>query len=143
MSGETEKEKLFLELLDGFEWKYDIEEYPNRLFGFKDNICLFEIYNSNGLNQNKIITNYRLELELDLTNSELRFNEDKICKVFELKFNIDFNEFIYLFRDIAKKYFKCNEKQPYIGKTSFYDISEKYFNKIEKKFLKLKDIINK
>ena len=64
----------------------------------------------------------------------------KICPSCKISTEVNFKDVVdKLGVDIAKKYFKCNEKQPYIGKTSLSNVSEKYFNKIEtKKFLKLK-----
>jgi hypothetical protein len=100
------KEKLFLELIEGFEWKCDIKKYPNFLFGFKDDICLFEIHNHSGLNQNKIIANYRFVLEQDLKNADFWFDYDKIWSVFESKFGMNYNEIKSFMNGMVEKHFK-------------------------------------
>ena len=60
-----EKEKIFLEIIEGFEWKYDLEKYPKILFCFKDDSCIFEISNSESINPKKIISSYRFGLKQD------------------------------------------------------------------------------
>jgi len=106
MSGETEKEKLFLKLIEGFEWKYSAQEYPSSLFGFKGKEFLFEIYNSKELNQQKIIANYRFGSEQDLKNTEFWFNYDKIWSVFESKFGMNYSEIQSFMNGMVEKHFK-------------------------------------
>jgi hypothetical protein len=106
MSGETEKEKLFLKLIEGFEWKYGAQEYPSSLFGFKGKEFLFEIYNSKELNQQKIIANYRFGSEQDLKNTEFWFNYDKIWSVFESKFGMNYSEIQSFMNGMVEKHFK-------------------------------------
>ena len=48
-------EKYFLELIDGFEWKYNFNKFPTSLFVFKNNICLFEIEGIFENNQKKLL----------------------------------------------------------------------------------------
>ncbi len=100
-----EKEKLFLEFIEGFEWKYDIEEYPNSLFVFKGDIYFFEIFNSEALNQKKIIANYRFGLEQDLKNYSFWFNYDKIWSVFESKFGMNYTEIQSFMNGMVEKHF--------------------------------------
>ncbi len=101
-----EKEKLFLEFIDGFEWKYDLNKYPNSLFGFKGNVCLFQIYNSNELNQKKIIANYRFGLQQDLKNAIFWFNHEKIWSVFESKFDMKYNDIQSFMNGMVEEHFK-------------------------------------
>jgi len=101
-----EKEKLFLDLIDGFEWKLDLNEYPNSLFAFKNDDCLFEIYNGDGLNQKKIIANYRFGLEQDFKNAAFWFHYDKIWSVFESKFDMKYNDIQSFMKGMVEKHFK-------------------------------------
>ena len=101
-----EKEKLFLELIDGFEWKYDSNQYQNSLFGIKKDSCLFEIHNSNSLNQQKIIANYRLGFEQNLKNSDFWFHYSKIWSVFESKFDMKYDDIQTFMKGMVEKHFK-------------------------------------
>jgi hypothetical protein len=103
-----EKEKLFLKLIGEFEWGYDVEKYHNSLFGFKGDVFLFEIYNSEALNQQKIIANYRFGLEQDLKNHSFWFNYDKIWSVFESKFSMKYTEIKSFMNGMVEKHFKMN-----------------------------------
>jgi hypothetical protein len=100
------KEEVFLELIEGFEWKCDIKTYPNFLFGFKDDIYLFEIYKSKEINQQKIIANYRFGLEQDLKNANFWLDYDKIWSVFESKFGMNYNEIKSFMNGMVEKHFK-------------------------------------
>jgi hypothetical protein len=101
-----DKEKLFLELIEGFEWKHDFKKYPNSLFVFKGDVFLFEIENSKGLNQQKIIANYRFGLEQDLKNHSFWFNSEQIWSVFESKFGMHYNEIQSFMNGMVEKHFK-------------------------------------
>ncbi len=101
-----EKEKLFLKLIGEFEWKYDAQEYPSSLFGFKGKEILFEIYNSEALNQQKIIANYRFGSGQDLKNHSFWFNYDKIWSVFESKFSMKYTEIKSFMNGMVEKHFK-------------------------------------
>ncbi len=101
-----EKEKLFLELIDGFEWKFYLNQYPKSLFGFKDDVCLFEIYNENGLNQQKSIASYRFGFEQDFKNASFMFNHDMVWSVFESKFYMSYSETQSFMKNMVEKHFK-------------------------------------
>ena len=101
-----EKEKLFLQLIDSFEWKCDVQKYKNSLFGFKNDICLFEIYISNDLNQKKIIANYRFGFEQDLKNALFLFNNAKIWSVFEERFDMKYNDVKSFMNGMVEEHFK-------------------------------------
>ena len=101
-----EKDKLFLELIDGFEWKYDLNQYQNSLFGFKNDDCLFKIYSEGGLNQKKIIANYRFEIEQDFKNATFWFNYEKIWSVFESKFDMKYNDIQHFMKCMVEKHLK-------------------------------------
>jgi hypothetical protein len=75
-----EKEKLFLEIIQDFDWKYDLEKYPNTLFAFKDDIIIFLIDFKTQVDVKKIIANYRLENEQVFDNSFIFFNYNKCWK---------------------------------------------------------------
>lgn len=101
-----EKEKLFLDLIDGFEWKFDLNQYPNYLFGFKNDDCLFEIFNIDGLNQQKIIANYRFDIEHDLKIVNFRFNYNKFWSVFESKYRMKYNDIQTFMSGMVEKHLK-------------------------------------
>ena len=101
-----EKEKLFLELVEGFQWKYDLEQYPNYLFAFKDDIFIFEIYNSESINPKKIISCYRFEIKQDLKNADIWINYDKIWSIFESKFEMKHDDIQFFMKDMVEKHFK-------------------------------------
>ena len=107
-----ERDKLFLELIDGFEWKYDLNQYPNYLFGFKNDDCLFEIFNIDGLNQQKIIANYRFDIEHDLKIVNFRFNYEKIWSVFESKFDMKYNDIQHFMKCMVEKHLKMKVCTP-------------------------------
>lgn len=86
-----EKEKEFLNLIEGFQWKYDSELYPNDIFAFKNNELLFEI-NSRCLNYKKFIANYRFGIEQDLKNKIVWFSLENIWSIFEKKFDMNDEE---------------------------------------------------
>jgi hypothetical protein len=109
-----EKEKLFLELIDGFQWRYDLDKYPHSIFAFKDDICVFEIDNSESLNQRKIIACYRFGLKQNLKNARIWFNYDRIWSIFESNFEMKYNDIQYFMVDMLEKHFKISETTPWM-----------------------------
>lgn len=123
-----EKEKLFLELIDGFEWKCDLDKYKKSLFGFKNDICFFQIYQHEGLiQQKKIIANYRFELEQDLENHDFFLNNKQIWSVFESKFNMEYDDVKSFMNGVVKKYFKMRGITTIRANSVFYTDIEKHF----------------
>ena len=122
-----EKERLFLELIDGFQWRYDLDKYPHSIFGFKENVCIFEIYNLKLLNQRKIITSYRLEIKQNLKNATFWFNYDKIWSIFETNFGMKYNDIQYFMVDMLEKHFKISETTPKSTSQINYFRLEKHF----------------
>jgi hypothetical protein len=122
-----EKQKLFLKLIEEFEWRYDVEKYPNYLFGFKGDVFLFEIYNSKGLNYKKIIANYRFGLEQDLKNHRFWFNYDKIWSFFESKFGMNYTEIQSFMNGMVEKHFKMKEVTTTMKWVSALKMVEKHF----------------
>jgi len=102
----NEKEKLFLELIEGFEWKYSAQKYTGSLFGFKGKEILFEIYNSKELNQQKMIANYRFGSEQYLKNTKFWIDYDKTWSVFESKFGMNYAEIQSFMNGMVEKHFK-------------------------------------
>jgi hypothetical protein len=107
-----EKEKLFLELIDGFKWRYDIYKYPNSLFGFKEDKFIFEIEYSDEINEKKIITSYRLGIKQDLKNAAFWFNYDRIWSIFESNFEMKHNDIQFFMNDMLEKHFKMSGTTP-------------------------------
>ena len=107
-----EKEKLFLDLIDGFEWKCDLNQYPNSLFGFKNGVWLFEICINDGLNQKKIIANYRFGFEQDLKNANVWFHYYEIWSVFESKFDMKHDDIQSFMKCMVEKHFKMRGITP-------------------------------
>ena len=122
-----EKEKLFLEFIDTFEWKCDVKRYKNSLFGFKNDICLFEIYNLYGLNQQKIISSYRFDLEQDLENTYFWFNREKIWSVFEAKFDMKYNDIQSFTKGMVEKHFKVKGVAIYKYRSAEDILVDKHF----------------
>lgn len=107
-----EKEKLFLELIEGFQWRYNVDKYPHSLFAFKEDKFIFQIYNSKTLNQRKIIASYRLGIKQDLKNATFSFNYDKIWSIFELNFGMKYNDIKHFMVDMLEKHFKMSGTTP-------------------------------
>ena len=105
-----EKEKLFLEHIEGFHWKYDLEKAPESLYVFKSEKCLFEIYADSGeINHKKIIISYRLGIKQQIDNIDFWFNPD-IWDEFEKKFHMDFSECRSFFREMVQEHFQIYSK---------------------------------
>ena len=104
-----EKEKFFLELIKGFQWKYDLEKYNNFLFGFKNENCLFAINSNTKLNKKKILSiikNNNLGFKQELKNCLFWINHEKVWSIFESKFNMNYDEIQLFAKNIIEKYFR-------------------------------------
>jgi hypothetical protein len=111
-----EKEKLFLELINDFQWRYDIDRYPHSIFAFKEDKFIFEIYNSEPLNQRKIIASYRLGIKQDLKNARIWFNYDRIWSIFKSNFEMKDNDIEFFMRNMLEKHFKMSGVTPHFGR---------------------------
>ena len=111
-----EKERLFLELIDGFQWRYDIDKYPHSLFGFKDENFIFEIEYIDEINEKKIITSYRLGIKQDLKNARIWFNYDRIWSIFKSNFEMKDNDIEFFMRNMLEKHFKMSGVTPHFGR---------------------------
>ena len=149
MDGEKE-EKLFLKMIEGFEWKSHIQ-HPQSLFAFNNGITLFEIWThtayktsgeriSKDLDCEKIIANYRLGQILDfkqnLPKHEIWFHEKIIKEIFNYTYkDIYLNTFtekfiIKSFLDkMTKNVLKMNTLEPCViaGRSFLWDRLE-YFD---------------
>lgn len=103
-----EKEKLFLELIDGFEWKYDVDKYPFSLFGFKDDICILNFFNMEKINHKKIILCYRLRIKQNFQNYSVWVNYDKTWSIFEKNFKMKYNDIQSFINDMLENHFKIS-----------------------------------
>lgn len=101
-----EKEKLFLELIEGFQWKYDLEECPDSLFVFKDNECIFEIWSAKSINQKKIISSYRLRIYQVLKKDDVWFDNSKLWSIFKSKFEMEHGDIESFIEEMIEKHFK-------------------------------------
>ena len=126
----NEKEKLFLELVGGFRWECDLEKYPNSLFVFKNEICIFEIYNPESINPKKIISSYRFGLKQDLKNADIWFNYDKIWSIFESKFGMKYNDIQSFMKDMIEKHFKIRINTVSVFNGEKTNAAEKHFKTI-------------
>jgi hypothetical protein len=122
----TEKEKQFLELTRNFHWKYDLEEFPDSIFAFKNDELLFEI-DGYRLNHKKIITNYRLGVECCLTEPN-----GIMCNIFVndylfYLFLYDNDDDITCLENLFKKHFKINTFFLRFLNTKFVSNFEKHF----------------
>ena len=109
-----EEEKLFLDIIKDFEWRYDEENYPHSLFLFKDDKFLFEI-ESKKINQKKVIAKHRLGMEQELEECIIWVAEKMgaiICENIKI---------------IFEKHLKIKSKQ-------FYDINKNFSLEYEKHF---------
>ena len=101
------KEKLFLELIEGFQWKYDSEKYPDSIFGFKNGEILFQISNINEeINHRKIIYSYRMNIKQELNFFIFYFNNSIFWKIFKEYFEIGGDQADDFLKKNIKKYFK-------------------------------------
>lgn len=96
-----EKEKLFLELVEGFQWKYNLEKYPNSLFLSKNKKDIIQIFNISSINKKKIIASYRLGIKQDLKGSAIRTSRE-----FALNFDMEQNEYKRFVVDMFSKHLK-------------------------------------
>ena len=103
-----EKEKLFLELVEGFQWKYDLEKYPNSLYALKDGVCIFQFFDLESINPKKIISSYRFSLKQDLKNERIWFSYYKMWSIFESKFEMKYDDIRFFMEDMVEKHFKMS-----------------------------------
>lgn len=102
-----EKEKLFLEIIDGFQWKYDLEKYPDSIFGFKNEDIVFEISNiDTEINHRKIICSYRMNIKQDLRCFTFYFNHSIFWRMFKEHFEVSGSAVNHFQKRMIKKYFK-------------------------------------
>jgi hypothetical protein len=116
------EEKIFLKMIEGFEWKSHTQ-HPQSLFAFKNGITLFEIWThtahtksgeriSKDLDCEKIIANYRLGQILDfkqnLPKQEIWFHEKIIKEIFNYTDkDIYFNKFTRLLQKESHNHLWC------------------------------------
>jgi hypothetical protein len=98
-----EKEKLFLELIEGFKWRYDLDKNKNSLFLFKNEKDIIQFFNKSGIsiNQRKMIASYRLGIKQDLKGSMIITNKE-----FRLNFDMSQEEYKKFIVDMMNKHFK-------------------------------------
>jgi hypothetical protein len=102
-------EKLFLELIDGFVWKHDKNTFPNRLFAFKDDSCLFVIYNVVWFSPEKFIVCHRLGLKQELKDFYFYVNQEKIWNIFSRKFDGYYKTTKQFLQDMMENNFEVQE----------------------------------
>jgi len=100
-----EKEKLFLELIDGFQWRYDIDKFKSFLFISKNGEDIIRLFHNSGrsINQRKIIASYRLGIKQDLKDSLISTSRE-----FSLNFDMEQGEYKRFIVDMMNKHFKIN-----------------------------------
>lgn len=117
-----EKEKFFLELIEGFEWKYDLGKYPNHIFIIKENRCLFQIYTENK-EQKKIVSSYRMNIKQNLINKcAFWFNyPNMVCEISN-ELRLREVETLLFLKRMVFKHFKIKTNKIFSG-NSVYDFS--------------------
>jgi hypothetical protein len=96
-----EKERLFLELIDGFKWRYDLDKNIRSLFINKDGEDIIQFFNKLSINKKKIIASYRLGIEQDLKGYLIRTS-----KQFRLNFDMEQEDYDLFIEDMMIKHFK-------------------------------------
>lgn len=120
-------EKYFLELIDGFEWKYNFNKFPTSLFVFKNNICLFEIEGIFENNQKKIIASNRLKTEYKFNYNNVWINYDKLWSIIESEFKMNYTEMEFFLIYMFEKNFNFIKLIPYTDTRSIVHDFEKQF----------------
>lgn len=93
------KEEKFLELFQGLEMKSDIEKYPNSVFFFRGDKCI-----------------------LEKEKHYLWVSYNRIWKIFEDEFGMDYGEIQTFIKSMVEKHFKMTEVTPVEVICYFFDI---------------------
>ena len=124
-----EKEKLFLEIIDGFQWKYDSERYKDTLFAFKNKSFLFKIFfKEEDISFIKLIVKFRLNFEHDFKDACFVFFNKNIFYSFNEHFNMKEEEVKKYISEILKNKFKFYNTKIYSETEFLQNEIEEYFN---------------
>ena len=84
----------FWELVSGTEIKFDFDKYPNTIFGFRGDNCVWE---------------------LDFKNNYLWLSYSSVWSVLEREYSLTYSNVQSLVKILVEDHFKCRGVTPYIA----------------------------